>query len=141
MDGSDAIERVRRSWAAVWPRRDRLARLFYGRLFDRAPDARALFRQDAEAQADKLTRSLDFVVAHLGDPERLAAELRPLALRHVHYGAQPAHYGVLGEALLWALRETLGSEDFDEATRDAWAEAYAALCALMLAAAAEAEAR
>ncbi len=141
MEDSKEIEKVRLSWAAAWPRRERLGRLFYARLFDRAPETRALFRQDAEAQADKLTRTLDFVVEHLDEPERMAPEMRALARRHVHYGAEPAHYGVLGEALLWALRETLGSDGFDDPTRDAWAQAYADLCALMLAAAAEDEDR
>jgi nitric oxide dioxygenase len=132
-------EAIRRSWARAWGRRETLGRRFYARLFERAPETRALFRGDPDLQAEKLTRTLGFVVDRLEDLEALALEARALALRHVGYGARAEHYGAMGEALIGALRDTLGPAAFDDATRDAWAAAYALLCALMLDAAAEAE--
>jgi nitric oxide dioxygenase len=57
----------------------------------------------------------------------------------VAYGAEEAHYAVVGDTLLWTLEQGLG-EAFTPAVRQAWAEAYAALSGAMIAAARSVEA-
>ena len=57
-----------------------------------------------------------------------------LAERHVGYGAQPAHYAVVGQALIDTLDKGLGAE-FTPETRAAWETAYGTLSAVMIEAA------
>jgi methyl-accepting chemotaxis protein len=52
--------------------------------------------------------------------------LEELGQRHVGYGAREEHLATLGEALLAAL-ELHGPMPWDELTRRAWQDAYAAI--------------
>lgn len=126
----DQIIRIRASFAAVTPITDTVAARFYGRLFNLAPDARALFPPDLTVQGRKLFQTLTAVVAHLDDLETITPTVRELGARHADYGATPRHYQAVGAALLDTLRTTLGTE-FDHATEDAWADAYDMLANLM----------
>lgn len=130
----DAIERIRASWARASASPEILTGLFYGRLFRAAPETRGLFKADMAAQGRKLAQTLGFVVDHLEEPARLMPEVEALAVRHVGYGAVSADYAAVGDALIWALEQTLGPS-FDAETRAAWLDAYATLSAAMVAAA------
>lgn len=124
------IELVRVTWQRVKPRRAAASELFYQRLFELAPDVRALFRRDMASQGAMLVATLDAVV---GSVDRLAEVLpmaEQLARRHVAYGVQPQHYDTVGQALLWTLEQGLG-EDFTPAARHAWACTYALLAEAM----------
>lgn len=133
---ADQIGRIRASFAAVVPVTDTVAARFYGRLFNLAPDARALFGPDLRAQGRKLFQTLAAVVDQLDALDRITPAVRDLGIRHADYGATARHYQAVGAALLDTLRSTLGA-DFDHATEDAWADAYALLAEVMQAAAAE----
>lgn len=137
---AEQVALVRRSFAAVAPRTDEAARLFYGRLFTLAPDARALFKTDLTAQGRKLFQTLAGVVDALDRPDELVPTAQALAVRHVGYGAKPEHYFKVGAALLETLRGALGPA-FDRATEDAWEAAYDQLSDVMLAADAAARGR
>jgi hemoglobin-like flavoprotein len=63
--------------------------------------------------------------------------LQDLGRKHVAYGTQAAHYGPVGEALLWTLERGLGP-DFTPEVRDAWVATYALVADVMRRAAAEA---
>lgn len=130
----EQIHLVQSSWARVRPIQAAAADLFYGRLFELAPDTRPLFRRDIHAQGAMLMQTLDHVVASLGRLDEVLPVAAQLARRHVGYGVQPAHYEQVGTALLWALEQALGA-DFTPALRLAWATAYAALAGAMKAAA------
>lgn len=130
----EQIQKVQTSFASVAPISDEAGRMFYGRLFNIAPEVRALFRGDMDDQAAKLMAMLTVVVSELSDLEKLLPAARDLAQRHVAYGVEPQHYPPVGEALLWTLEQGLG-DAFDEQTRTAWQSAYADLSAEMIAAA------
>lgn len=132
---TDDAARIRASWARAAAAPDLAAGLFYGRLFQIAPQTRPLFRGDMEVQGRKLVSFLGFVVDHLDDAGALAPEAVALARRHVGYGVAPEHYAAVGEALLWTLERALGPE-FDPATRAAWERAFRLLTDIMLPAAA-----
>lgn len=122
---------VQHTVALVLPQGERLAALFYARLFALDPGARALFRGDLAAQGRKFMEMLDVVA---GDPSRLGElgpALRRLGERHADYGVRAGQYEVVGEALLWALERALGRE-FTPAARRAWAAAYALMVDAML---------
>jgi nitric oxide dioxygenase len=130
----DDAARIRASWARVAAAPELSAGLFYGRLFQIAPETRPLFRDDMDLQGRKLMHFLGFLVDNLDDPRALAPDAVALARRHVGYGVSPGQYAAVGEALLWTLGRALGPE-FDPATRSAWERAYGLLTGVMLPAA------
>ena len=131
------IALVQDSFARVLPIQEAAARLFYGRLFEIAPDSRVLFRGDMRHQGAKLMAALDVVVRGLTDLAPLLPTIDALARRHADYGVVDRHYYAVGAALLWTLEQGLGSA-FTPDVRAAWTEAYGLLSTRMIAAAHEA---
>ena len=84
---------------------DEFAASLYKHLFARAPGVRDLFAPSMDEQYYKLVRMLSVMVDSVDDPFVFEAECRASGDRHRHYGAVPAHYEVLGAALMDALRE------------------------------------
>ena len=110
---------------------DTAARLFYGRLFELEPALRRLFgRTDMEEQRRKLMQMLAVAVAALDRLDTLRPALEALGRRHVGYGVEDRHYGLVGAALLWTLEQGLGDE-YTASVRDAWTAAYTALSTIM----------
>jgi nitric oxide dioxygenase len=127
------IALVQTSFAQVVPITDEAANAFYGRLFDVAPETRALFHKDMKEQGRKLFLTLATVVDALDRIDTIVPVARELAIRHVGYGAKEAHYGAVGTALIETLRVGLG-QWFDRETEDSWRAAYTILADTMLAA-------
>lgn len=131
------IALVQDSFVHVVPISDETAADFYSRLFAIAPHVRPLFKGDMAEQGRKLVMTLATVVAALDRLDTVLPTARELAVRHVRYGAQEAHYDAVGVALLDTLRAKLGAR-FDVETEAAWAEAYQALSGAMIEAARQA---
>jgi hemoglobin-like flavoprotein len=129
------IDLIRTSWASVEPIADVAASLFYERLFERDPAVRRLFRKtDMAAQKKNLMQTLTVVVKGIDRLDDLVPAVQALGRRHAGYGVRPEHYDLVGAALLWTLGQGLG-DAFTDDVRDAWAEAYGTLAAVMIAAA------
>lgn len=136
----DQITLVQDSFRRVLPIKAEAAALFYGRLFELDPALRPLFAHaDMAAQGGKLMAALGFVVGSMRSPEPMLAALRALAVRHLAYGVEDAHYATVGAALLWTLEAGLGA-DWTPALAAAWSEAYALVSAAMIAATHDAKA-
>jgi hemoglobin-like flavoprotein len=56
--------------------------------------------------------------------------VQALGRRHAGYGVEDRHYAVVESALLWTLKEGLGSE-FTPEVEDAWRTAYGVLASTM----------
>jgi hemoglobin-like flavoprotein len=125
---------VQTSFAKVAPIAEQAAALFYGRLFETAPQTRALFGGDMHAQGQKLMAALTVVVSGLDKIEAVVPVAQDLAKRHVAYGVKPEHYPLVGAALLWTLEQGLG-DGFTPELGAAWAAAYSILSETMIAAA------
>jgi len=125
---------VQTSFAQVAPIADQAAALFYGRLFEVAPQLRSLFHGDMQAQGAKLMAAMTMVVDDLGTIEAIAPAVQTLAKRHVSYGVVAEHYDTVGATLLWTLEQGLGAA-FTPEVRAAWVAAYAALADMMVTAA------
>ncbi len=133
----DQVALVQATWQQVAPIADTAARLFYGRLFELEPGLRPLFgRTDMDEQRRKLMQMLAVAVAALDRLETLRPALEALGRRHVGYGVEDRHYGLVGEALLWTLEQGLG-DGYTRSVRDAWAAAYTTLATIMRDAAAD----
>jgi hemoglobin-like flavoprotein len=115
-----------------------VAILFYGRLFELAPETRALFKIDIREQAKKLVETLRTTIEALDRFEELLPVLTEMGRKHARYGVQPYQYEKLRSALLWALGQALGLE-FDLETRAAWDQLLSIISAVMLDGAARAQ--
>ena len=101
---------VQDSFAKVALTSEAAAVLFYDRLFDIAPQMRAMFPGDMIEQRRKLMAMLAAVVKGLGNLEQVLPAASALAKRHVSYGVKAEHYPVVGAALLWTLRRAWGMD-------------------------------
>ncbi|TWT77842.1 Bacterial hemoglobin [Posidoniimonas polymericola] len=129
------IALVQDSWAKVAPSADQVAELFYGRLFEIAPEVRPLFKSDIKGQGQKLMQMISVAVNGLPKLDAIVPAVEQLGVRHLDYQVEPAHYDTVGEALLWTLKQGLG-EDFTPEVRQAWTETYVTLATVMKEAAA-----
>jgi hemoglobin-like flavoprotein len=130
------IRLVQSSWAKVFPISDAAATLFYDRLFEMEPSLRSMFKPDMREQKKKLMQTLSVAVDGLNNLPRLVPVLKDLGARHAGYMVQEHHYDLVGEALLWTLREGLG-DDFTDEVELAWTEVYTLVADVMKGAAAE----
>ena len=126
----DEIWSVQDTFAAVAANSEKVADLFYTRLFEIAPEVRPLFRNDMKAQGMKLMSALTLVVQSLGHLESIMPVARKLAIDHVSDGVEARHYPIVGEALIWTLDKGLGKA-FTDDVREAWQKAYGLLSAAM----------
>ncbi len=102
----------------------RFAQKFYARLFEQAPEIRALFPDDLSPQVTKLTDMLAALVGKLDSPMELAHLLHALGERHRGYGVDARHFAPVGRALFETLESEIGPR-FDGPTRRAWIALYA----------------
>ncbi|WP_395094968.1 globin domain-containing protein [Armatimonas sp.] len=108
-----------------------LAALFYQRLFIVAPGVRPLFSNKLSLQEAKFTQMLESLLTSLDRLDHLVPVLWESGRSHKHYGAEDAHYPVVGEALLWALEQKLGSECLTDEVQLAWQELYSLISLIM----------
>jgi hemoglobin-like flavoprotein len=127
----DQIKLVQDSFAKVAPISETAAVLFYDRLFEVAPQVKAMFPVDMTEQRKKLMATLAVVVNGLGNLESVLPAASALAKRHLSYGAKPSHYPVVGAALLWTLEKGLGDAWTPEVA-EAWTAAYGRLSGFMI---------
>jgi nitric oxide dioxygenase len=128
----DQIKAIQHSFDKVNPIADRAAALFYGRLFEIAPEVKPLFRGDMTEQGRKLMATLAVVVQGLDNLESVLPAASVLAKRHVGYGVKAGDYAPVGAALLWTLEQGLGDQWTPELAT-AWGEAYKLLSEFMIA--------
>ena len=128
---SAQIELIRESFAKLQPD-PVIAERFYERLFEIAPDLRALFRSDMTGQGMRFMSTLGVIVDHLGDPIALEPYVDQLAKGHAVYGVKPAHFQPMGRALILTMEEALGA-DLPEGAAEAWEAAYDLLAKRMIA--------
>lgn len=127
------------SFDLVAPRGDELIDRFYARLFETAPAVQPLFAHaDMTRQRQMLLAALVLLRRSLRNLDAVVPTLRQLGARHVEYGAEEAHYAVVGTTLIAAMAE-IGGEAWTPAYTEAWTEAFGVVAATMLEGAAEAQ--
>ena len=119
------------SFAEIAPDSELVAAIFYDRLFEIAPQVRAMFPDDMTEQRKKLMATLAIVVQGLNNLDTILPAASALAKRHVSYGAEAAHYPVVGQALLWTLEQGLGPSWTPDVAA-AWTGAYTTLSEFMI---------
>ncbi|TCO74209.1 globin domain-containing protein [Rhodovulum euryhalinum] len=111
----------------------RFAEAFYHRLFEIAPESRALFQRDFNVQKRMLMAALAMVVGVLGDRARLAATAAHLGRVHARHDVGRDHFALGQRAFDLALQDFFGAACTEE-MRSAWQCAYCELLDLMQAA-------
>lgn len=122
---------VKSSFEKVKPIASDAAALFYGRLFEVAPEVKPLFKGEITEQGRKLMTTLAVVVNGLDNLPSILPAASALAKKHVAYGVTPGHYEPVGEALLWTLERGLGPA-WTPQLAAAWTSAYATLSGYMI---------
>jgi hemoglobin-like flavoprotein len=126
----EQIALVQSSFGEVAPIAQTAADLFYGRLFEIAPELRQMFPEQLSEQKKKLMQMLGLAVANLAQLENILGPVEDLGRRHAGYGVAAAHYEPVGAALLWTLEQGLG-DAFTRPVREAWIAAYGTLADAM----------
>ena len=120
------------SFALLCDKQEEFTQYFYQTLFTDYPEVRPLFAHtDMAEQPKKLFKALTLTVNNLTKPDTLSSALKGMGTRHVKYGVFPAHYPMVGNTLIKSMAAMLPDEWTSE-MEVAWAEAYAAITALML---------
>ncbi|MBA53402.1 MAG: hemin receptor [Pseudomonadales bacterium] len=127
----EQITKVQTTFDMVEPIADKAAELFYGRLFEIAPEVRPMFKSDMSEQGAKLMRMLGIAVRGLTKLETIVPAVQNLGVKHLEYGVKEEHFQPVAEALLWTLEQGLG-DAWDEEAKVAWTEAYVLLSTTMI---------
>jgi hemoglobin-like flavoprotein len=122
---------VKSSFDKVKPIASDAAALFYGRLFEIAPEVKPLFKGEITEQGRKLMATLAVVVNGLDNLPSILPAASALAKKHVGYGVKAEHYTPVGAALLWTLERGLGA-DWTPPVAAAWTNAYTTLSGFMI---------
>lgn len=127
----EAERLVRETYAELEAESMAAAQVFYARLFELDPSARALFDSvDMKAQGAKFVAMLGSIIRSLGRAPTLVGQVAALGRRHAHYAVSGEHYESVGAALIWTIEKVLGQRCTPE-VRIAWTEAYALVAAVM----------
>lgn len=129
------IRLLQQSFQVMEPVNAEIGSCFYDKLFELAPETRALFMSDVEMQWRKLMdifeklQSLELPsmlilpVTSSGSREVSIPGVADLAESYAERGARPEHFAAAKTALFWSLERHLGS-CFDSETSDAWGQAF-----------------
>ena len=131
---SEQIALIKKTWNAfrgVDP--GMVGEVFYSRLFYTSPKLRKMFDRSMTDQYKKLIDMLSLMVARLDKLDEISEEIKQLGIRHASYGVKPAHYKLVGEALLWTLEKGLGN-DWNLEVKKAWSSCYDMISETMIAA-------
>ena len=104
---------------------------FYSKLFTDHPAIRKLFPSDMNQQYIKLVDMLTSIIMNLDHLESVSEEIIAMSNRHTGYGVKPAHYEMVGSALLWTLQKGLGAE-WSNDIENAWIACYQSLADTMI---------
>ncbi len=127
----EQVSLIQASFAKVAPISEQAAAMFYGRLFEIAPEVKPLFRADMAEQGRKLMATLAVVVNGLTNLQSILPAASALAKRHVGYGVKAEHYAPVGAALLWTLERGLGAA-WTPQLAEAWTAVYTTLSGYMI---------
>lgn len=111
-----------------------ITRQFYKRLFSRHPELYNIFNRSNQREGKQPQALADTVyaaAAHIDRLEEILPVVERIAHKHRALGVRPEHYPIVGENLLWAIRDVLGEAATDEVIA-AWEKAYHAIAGVFI---------
>ncbi|MHB8885843.1 MAG: globin domain-containing protein [Methylovirgula sp.] len=109
-----------------------LGELFYGRLFEIAPETRELFKGTLDEQYQKFGNMLALLTRSMNRLHDTLNTMQELGCTHMKAGVKMTDYQPFLAALLWALRQKLGEEDFNENVAKAWVAVLSRIAGIMV---------
>ena len=104
------VELLEESFDRAAARADELLDRFHGRPFAQHPELSRLFdRADLSKQKKLLLGTLVLLRKSPRNLDVIVPALESLGARHVRYGVEPAHYPLIGAALVEAMAEIGGT--------------------------------
>ncbi|WP_277970861.1 globin domain-containing protein [Sphingomonas echinoides] len=128
----EQVQLVTQSYALIARSSRSYSELFYHRLLQDHPFARALFPDDMTHQIDVFSRTIEVLIENVANLDRLRPTLSDLAKRHVKYGVRAYQYAVVGTVLIDTFEEILGIS-FTADVRQAWEAVYGETASTMIA--------
>lgn len=125
---------LKESFHMIAPQKELFAQHFYRKLFHQYPQIRLLFSPTEEGmrrQEASLVATLAVVIAGIERGDNLTEVIYALGARHRKYGAQTAHYPIIGTFLIQSFHDLLG-DAFTPQMENAWSQAYEIISAEML---------
>ena len=108
-----------------------IGEVFYERLFAQHPSFKRMFTTSRQVQSKKIIAMLDVIIRKVDRMDELSEDLKNLAIRHVQYGVKTEYYQPVGTALLWMLKQGLGS-DWNDEVGEAWQVCYDTIAGIMI---------
>ena len=121
---------VKSSFQAITPLRNRLAGIFFAQLFVREPAFHSVFKGDLKARGVELFDGLSAIVDSLDRLYPIVPALEWLAVQAARRGVGERDYRAVGEAMLAAFRDGLGSA-FTAEVEEAWQAAIGRISEVM----------
>lgn len=115
----EEVGSLRTSFARLIPRSDFLCDRLYAQLFDQHPSVSGLFPADLQEQRDKVTLLLATALDLLDDRDGFSSACRDCGARHRAYGAETAHFPIVGDLLIAELAK-LAEPSLSPAEQAAW---------------------
>jgi hemoglobin-like flavoprotein len=118
-------ELLKSTYMQLTKNNEHFAEVFYDRLFKMYPDVQSLFSVTRiDEQYKMFSQSIAVVVRKVDDHEFLKTYLQSLGKRHQLYGVVEEHYDILGQVLMYTLKDVL-ADHWSKEVEDVWREAYA----------------
>eukprot|EP00123_Amoebidium_parasiticum_P004193 comp15475_c0_seq1/m.12461 comp15475_c0_seq1/g.12461 ORF comp15475_c0_seq1/g.12461 comp15475_c0_seq1/m.12461 type:complete len:398 (-) comp15475_c0_seq1:32-1225(-) len=109
---------LKRSWLKAQSHKDFMEK-FYVRFFEQCPDAKPLFKNSLTTQGQVLHGAMAHLIKAMDKPEKLDSQVKKLGKMHAQMNVTPTMFYEFNNAMLWTLKETLGSE-FDADLEGIW---------------------
>ncbi len=111
-----------------------ITRVFYRDMLTAHPELFDYFNpanQRDGGQAASLAASVLAYASHIANPAPLSGMIERIASKHVSLEIKPAHYPIVGQYLLGAIKDVLGDAATPEIV-EAWGAAYGQLASIMI---------
>ncbi|KAJ5816559.1 Flavohemoprotein [Penicillium robsamsonii] len=108
--------------------------LFYKRLLEKHPELKNIFNivhQKTGEQPAALAHAIWAYAVNIDHPEALSTAVSRIGHKHASLGVMPAHYPIVGEHLISAIKDVLGPAA-NEQVLDAWKAAYQQLADIFI---------
>lgn len=102
---------------------------FYKRLFETHPELKNVFNQTNQKkglQSSALAMAVLAAADNIDDLSPIVPAIMPVVYKHCALQVKPEHYPIVGENLLWAIKEVTGLTDDSEVIQT-WGKAYQAI--------------
>lgn len=126
---SDEIKTIKETVPLLKDEGQNITSIFYKRLFEEHPELKNVFNQTNQKkglQSSALAMAVLAAADNIDDLSPIVPVIMPVVYKHCALQVQPEHYPIVGENLIWAIKEVTGLTD-DSKIIQTWIKAYQAI--------------